>query len=572
MSNFTLESIELGGYKSINHGLVELSDVSVLIGKNNSGKSNVIGAFSDLKYINDDSRPQLDGWVKKFTGRDTDNEMNLSLVYSLPDRYRTEVIDNIDRTSPRQSRNFRNQIEEGSALTKIKYSVNIEGTRRRDRNQTFHIDIEGGWLEFNNVRGEFGININRSEIRDEISDSMQTWQFVSPFRVPDDTGHARELTDLDPDGENLVQVLNALESDYSDIFEDISSAYVDIMDGVSDMTVEFSQGSEKTIKIKEEGYDIKFSAEDISSGSKEILVLLTQVYLASKNSDVLFLEEPELHLHPDAERKVFDIIQEIAASTSTQFVIATHSDVFVNQSETSSITRVAKDGDTKLKSIDPEDVHVELQDLGYSKSGLLQSEAVVFVEGISDKLILSEWASTLDLNLNEVGISIVELEGEGNIGTHGRSLVKLLQSFDIPYLFIIDSDNDDPYDAINHYKRKINREDADDIDDDLIWWHTTPENFEAWSDSDIEYFLLESPNVIADVIGEDIETVTSIIDASDADKNVNVLKEIWDECMSDPHGITSYEKVHGKMIAKNMSRSDIDEEIVEVVDRMRDLV
>jgi predicted ATP-dependent endonuclease of OLD family len=231
-----------------------------------------------------------------------------------------------------------------------------------------------------------------------------------------------------------------------------------------------------------------------------------------------------------------------------------------------------RNGTTELRSIDPEEVDVELKDLGYSKSGLLQSEAAVFVEGISDKLILTEWANTLDLNVDEEGVTIVEVEGEGNVGTHGRSLVKVLQSFEIPYLFILDSDENDPNDVIREYKRKINREN-DSVDQDKVWWYTTPEKFAAWSNSDIEYFLLNAPTAIADVLDEDVGVIKSIIEDSTSTENVEILRDIWSECHSDPSGITSYEKdVHGRMIAKKMDENMIDDEIVRVVDDIRNLI
>lgn len=246
--------------------------------------------------------------------------------------------------------------------------------------------------------------------------------------------------------------------------------------------------------------------------------------------------------------------------------------MFVNQSDTDSIVRVERDGETNLRKLERGEIGDELVDLGYDKSGLLQSNAVVFVEGLSDKLILSQWTATLGLDINEAGITIVELEGEGNIGTHGRSLVKLLYSFEIPYLFVVDSDDDPPYDVIDKYKRKINRED-DDIDKNKIWWHTTPDHFHVWSGSDIEYFLLQAPQAIADTVGENKDTIIEAIKNSDEDKNADVLREIWEEYYADPEGITSYQKdLHGKMIAKQMDRDDMDEEIITVIKDIKGLV
>ncbi|WP_154019028.1 AAA family ATPase, partial [Halococcus agarilyticus] len=143
-----------------------------------------------------------------------------------------------------------------------------------------------------------------------------------------------------------MQVLHSIDNTNRELFNKISEKYVEIMDGVTDLTVEYhlegDSNNEFTIMVEEGSFEKKFNSKEISSGSKEILVLLTQVFLASENTDLLLVEEPELHLHPEAEQRVFDTIQQMSRDDGPQLLVSTHSDVFVNQSEVGDIVRIER--------------------------------------------------------------------------------------------------------------------------------------------------------------------------------------------------------------------------------------
>jgi predicted ATPase len=67
--------------------------------------------------------------------------------------------------------------------------------------------------------------------------------------------------------------------------------------------------------------------EDASSGQQEslwiLLVLLERIFYST--SSCLFIEEPEAHLFPEAQRQVVDLIALFANSSKSQTVITTHS-------------------------------------------------------------------------------------------------------------------------------------------------------------------------------------------------------------------------------------------------------
>ncbi|MFB1063693.1 AAA family ATPase [Natrinema sp. H-ect4] len=557
-------------FKSIGQGSVGFSDISVLIGKNNSGKSNVIDAFASLKEL-EENRPGHDysqqWFLDKAMGKNIDSQFQISLVYRFPEERRQSIYEGINRTNSKH-RKAKSRIENSSILNKVKYEISVEGTGRRSRNKMFYIDDGSEWQEIDDFYRKYDV-VDRSEIRETIEDSIKTWRFVDPFRVPRDIDTAGYTTELESDGTNLVKVLNSLQTNHPEMFEDIASSYVDIMDGVTDISVEYDtdlRESDMTIVVNEENFDIKFKSSDISSGSKEILVLLTQIYWASENSDILFLEEPELHLHPGAERKVFNLIRDLVSKKDIRVVISTHSDVFVDQTRASSITRVDRQDRTVLRSIEPDEVDVELQDLGYEKSGLLQSEAVIFVEGLSDKRILKQFGSTAGLNFDEFGVEVVELEGIDRMRRDSKSLVKLLSSFNIPHLFIIDKHDITIEEAKGQLYDSMARDDGNE------WWDVSLDNIFVWNAYGIEQYLLNS-RAIAEDFEMSQETVQQIIDENEGvdDKEI-VLQKIYAEEHSElenPEGIFN-KATDGLYISKRMNANELPEDVLQALVKIAD--
>ena len=61
----------------------------------------------------------------------------------------------------------------------------------------------------------------------------------------------------------------------------------------------------------------------LSSGEKQILILLTQALLSEKTPVVYVADEPELSLHVDWQEKLLGALTQLAGRC--QFIVATHS-------------------------------------------------------------------------------------------------------------------------------------------------------------------------------------------------------------------------------------------------------
>jgi hypothetical protein len=129
------------------------------------------------------------------------------------------------------------------------------------------------------------------------------------------------------------------------------------------------------------------------------LVLLCSA-LAIHEGYVVTIEEPEVHLHPELQRK---FLRFIAEQTQNTYYITTHSNVFLDALRDVNIYHVRFDG--VRSTVEPAATsplaRTILTDMGYKASDLLQSNGIIWVEGPSDRVYLKRWLGLLAPDLVE---------------------------------------------------------------------------------------------------------------------------------------------------------------------------
>lgn len=75
--------------------------------------------------------------------------------------------------------------------------------------------------------------------------------------------------------------------------------------------------------------DEKIQLDQLSSGEKQILLILTTVFLQEEKSAVLLMDEPEISLHITWQDRLIELIRKL--NPNCQLILTTHSpNIFAN--------------------------------------------------------------------------------------------------------------------------------------------------------------------------------------------------------------------------------------------------
>ncbi|MBE0390515.1 ATP-dependent endonuclease [Flavobacterium sp. PL002] len=198
-------------------------------------------------------------------------------------------------------------------------------------------------------------------------------------------------------------------------------------------------------------------------GYVNILYLLLQIevkkkyFLAEKKDiNLLFIEEPEAHTHPQMQyvfsQKIQEIIKEINMQVDLQTFISTHSSHIVSQCNFSDLRYFKfKDGNINIKNFYT-DLEVKYKgDKDYFKflkqyltlysSELFFAEKIIFIEGTTEKMLLPYFISQYDKlvvapenKISSQNISIIE------VGANSKVFKHFLEFLEIKTLIITDID------------------------------------------------------------------------------------------------------------------------------------
>jgi len=85
--------------------------------------------------------------------------------------------------------------------------------------------------------------------------------------------------------------------------------------------IEISKGNNSALIFRQDDDVIQLS--QLSSGEKQLLLILLRVFLMEKSPAILLMDEPEISLHISWQRQLIDVLCEL--NPSCQIIISTHS-------------------------------------------------------------------------------------------------------------------------------------------------------------------------------------------------------------------------------------------------------
>ena len=208
------------------------------------------------------------------------------------------------------------------------------------------------------------------------------------------------------------------------------------------------------------GVRLEVNKKSISeqSDGKRAIYAIALYDLISNGANIVAIDEPDIHLHPSSQRSLARLLK----NGKNQKIIATHSSDIVSAFDAEHIVSVKINGKVvqPARGLLNNDQRLILTWWVKDKLEPLTARRIVFVEGLSDRIILERVAELTGRELDRLGVTIMEVGGCKNM-KHVWSLFGK-NGFDIPASILIDED------AIPDVPRYLNIQ-QDEFERNSVW-------------------------------------------------------------------------------------------------------
>lgn len=502
-SGIAITVVRVSNFRSLANIEVELSDLTVLIGANNAGKTSFLdGMFAAI------------GAGRKTLSVD---DVRLEPHEATAPKDREVVIDVLFRPVDDDGK-LLDQYPAGSFWTALWGTGGI--ATDADFREFTPVRTT---LKWSNVRGEYVIERRflkewRS-FNDWLAAPMNDRPITAAQMEPMALHYVDAKRDLDDDlrrqgsfWRKLTEDLGlsagdiaAMEATLSGINEDIvkkSEILKHLKENLSGLQsvvsadsggVEISPVARK-LRDLSKGVDVSFGTNGAQSfplsrhgmGTRSLASLLVfRAYAswrhkqATKGGDrvhsILGLEEPESHLHPQAQRSLFGHIKQIPG----QRIVSTHSPYLAGQAQLNELRLfIKKGGDTNVSKIDltaltdPNDVRKLQETVIDTRGDILFSRAVVLFEGQTEEQALPIWAQEYwGMSIHELGFCFVRANG-----TDYFPFIWLAKALGIPWYVFADGETQ-PVKALDAALKKAGENESSKHPGVVV--HPAGKNFES---------------------------------------------------------------------------------------------
>jgi len=277
-----------------------------------------------------------------------------------------------------------------------------------------------------------GFSVSEQTLVKNIRGFTSRCEWFDPIRRASPTMQSGEESTLQPTGDNLTKFMNSMQSSNPRRLIKLVDEVIKIIPAISDILAPL-KGQQATMNVHERGLKTPTNTANISFGLMQIVILVLGI-LTKRKGSVIFIEEPELHLHATSQRRLFELIQKEAKDK--QFIITTHSTIFTACDEQNNTYIVTKpEGATSVRRIqDPKELKTVKNILGHRNTDLFGDECVVFIEGDSEEVAFPIIAKSLGYDLIAKGIRLVNVKGSSKAKKIGEYLGYLKDSGVMSYV------------------------------------------------------------------------------------------------------------------------------------------
>ncbi len=335
-----MNKITFENYKSFKDKQeLELKPITILLGKNSSGKSSIAklpsmiehslkGEFPEpLQLINDEIelgaefRDLMHG--RKTTGA---NALKLGLFTSL-ESLEVSIL----------------QTDQAADLYGIFEWKHNKNSKSKSANDSYNFN---------------GFLLSDSESKDDETVTLKfNSDYIGPFRKLPERSYNRHLIKnkdkFGVHGENAYPILiQDAQEDSKDVISKVSDWYQTYFDGwVLRINAEKSPFYQVELGRKDTGVFVNI--KDVGQGMSQALPIVTRAFLPAKEETLIILEQPELHLHPAVHGDLGELfVNSVVEDKNKKYLIETHSQNLLLRIRSLVASGVLKASDLQIYFVD----------------------------------------------------------------------------------------------------------------------------------------------------------------------------------------------------------------------------
>jgi putative ATP-dependent endonuclease of the OLD family len=459
--NILIDKVRIKNFRALKNIEVSLRPITLLVGANNAGKTTFLKALNSVLGFTRNQINRDDLFVDK-NGEESGSKEIIIDVKIIPTDDKGVRISSFDSkwTSKIGGSDLLNENELEFFAFRAIYTFGIEDAPIIS--YYLFTNWEDGQIQteeytkISQIRSNIKMYFIDAQ-RDILDDSKQRTSFFGKLVSQLDYGDnletiKKQIEELNINAIDKSDVLKHLKSELSKLNKttqtkgegvSINPFPKNIRDLHKGMNVYFQDNGSETFRMDYHGMGTRSWASIISAGaftSWELQQIENRIEKGI-DTDLLFpifaLEEPEAHLHPNAQRTLYKQLKDFKG----QKIISTHSPYIAGQAELDELRHFYKEGDVTVVSEIELPLSNEISrkiknEVIDSKGEILFSRAIVIFEGQTEKLCLPLFASKY-FNLSPFEIGLFFTEANGN---NYKPFIKLAKMLNIPWFIFSDYD------------------------------------------------------------------------------------------------------------------------------------
>lgn len=383
--------------------------VNVLIGENDSGKSTIIDA---IKIV---LQTQSNEYI-----RITEDDFYLDSAGNSSEIIKIECI--LSDFSVEEAKNFIEWLQfEKNDAGKTIYNLKLTFKAWKEKNRIF-TDLRAGMIGDGNKMDGKARELLKCTYLKPLRDAEREMASRKGSRLSQILYNHKSFQEKE--NHKLVEIIKKANKEIDQYFindddvvlQTLKSNVAAFLEKQSRIEPSFVT-SNLQLKSILESLSLNLSEIKPGLGVQNLLFIAAELLLLGQYDDegikLALIEEIESHLHPQAQLRLIEYIQNEFDDSGIQFILSTHSTTLSSEIN---IKNALICKNSKVYSLAPENTKLDKGDylflqrfLESSKANMFFSQGVIMVEGDAENLLLPTIAKIIDSNLSQYGVSLVNV-------------------------------------------------------------------------------------------------------------------------------------------------------------------